>query len=89
MKETDMKRWLTAEEWELYSRQCIKNPAINKYVQALESLAECRAVMRELPIKMDAVNKTIICPYCESLFGYHAEDCPYLKCIAGFPREVK
>ena len=88
MKETDMKRWLTAEEWELYSRQCIKNPAINKYVQALESLAECRAVMKER--EWVSGWDRFWCPTCRAFRSDgHTPDCRYAACIAGFPREVK
>ena len=84
MKETDMKRWLTAKQCERYNAFIVSQEDLN----TLESLAECREVMKER--EWVSGWDRFWCPTCRAFRSDgHTPDCRYAACIAGFPREVK
>ena len=101
MKETDMKRWLTAEEWKRYQRLIILpgDPELPhnafdiisihlKYLWDLESLAELRCKL----LIIDAISLNELLRLSPDDYAQHAHReirKTIEPLIAGFPREVK
>jgi hypothetical protein len=81
-------RWLTGEEWELYMTL---HPDVGDdeiTMQAYESLAECRRVMKDIKDHSVPVSRLVLEE--DSLASMEFQRYERLKaCIAGFPRDSK